>query len=1038
MSAAAEAGTETDTDSELSNDAWVVTAWTLISRITGFIRIAAAGAVFGPTLLSNIYQSAVVLPNIAYNLMAGSLIVSLVVPAIVGHLEKGDMERASRLAGSFMGVLLAASAVIAVVLAASSSGIAYLLNLSIEGDVTGASRDVTVFLILLVIPQVALYGIASVGAASQNARQRFALAAAAPVAENVLSIGSVAAFAWMGGGGISAEAVTEAQLFVLGLGSTAAVALHAALQWWGAARAGIVLLPRFGWGNPELRALVRRSGPAVATAVAQATVYFIMIIGAGAVPGGVIAIQLAAQTIQLPIALGARPVTVALLPRLSVRRRNNDTLGFIVDYREGLWLSGLTAVPAAVGLVAFAPYIASTIAVGRMSVDSAVQLVEVGLISLALSVIGIALAEVGRVALFAQDDFTTTAKASWVQVMIMGAGAFLALRLSDPIVVLAVIGISATLGELVAGGLIQYRAVRSVRAHWLIATSSALTMALAVGTLVVAGALTRALDVLAPLPDIGLLAIGGLVGMIMYFGLQFAMAPQFRRLSGGALAPMLDVYDKVGYDLTLLVAAVAVVLVANAAAVVAGWLIIGGLIALGIMVVVLARPEYSVYLYAATVPFVAGMDRGAILPQLRPNEAILAFVFAVVVARAMWLALLGAPARFRPTRLDVAVVIFVFFGSVIPILIMSARGIEATIEDFLEPLVLWRLLLIYILVRATIRNFDQVRRLLMITLGAACVLSVIAVLQGTGILAAIGVESIIETYWGESADGRAGTTLASSLATGAYLSYSLAIAIAWWGIAPREPRPDRPGTEGSASTTASAAVILIFLGGMASGQFSSWISVFLAAALAAYQVGRLGMIVRRSAPLLPIAALATWPVLSNRLSEFAGPFGMPRSWIGRIDNVTTFYLPPLFEQNGWILGVRPNSVLLAPEQWREEIFLESGYLWLLWVGGVPFFITFIYLLREAVKAGLAARTPRWESQVVGSATVASMACLMIVTLLDKHIQLRGAGDLLFLLLPLTVIGGGAARRQERAAEDENTILVQEREPSRRQPAEVGG
>ena len=61
---------------------------------------------------------------------------------------------------------------------------------------------------------------------------------------------------------------------------------------------------------------------------------------------------------------------------------------------------------------------------------------------------------------------------------------------------------------------------------------------------------------------------------------------------------------------------------------------------------------------------------------------------------------------------------------------------------------------------------------------------------------------------------------------------------------------------------------------------------------------------------------------------------LPQSWQGRIDNLTNFYMPRLAHFR-WVLGIRPDTVLPAPETWRDVIYLESGYLWLFWVGGIP-------------------------------------------------------------------------------------------------------
>ena len=70
------------------------------------------------------------------------------------------------------------------------------------------------------------------------------------------------------------------EILLLGLGSTGAVALHAATQWWGARRAGVVLLPLPGWRDAEVRAVVRRALPALGQAGLDAVQLLALLIAA--------------------------------------------------------------------------------------------------------------------------------------------------------------------------------------------------------------------------------------------------------------------------------------------------------------------------------------------------------------------------------------------------------------------------------------------------------------------------------------------------------------------------------------------------------------------------------------------------------------------------------------------------------------------------------------------------------------------------------------------------------------------------------------
>ncbi|MDT4910108.1 MAG: putative peptidoglycan lipid flippase, partial [Pseudonocardiales bacterium] len=67
-------GLATERDSAAAGDSIAVASWTLVSRVTGVVKIAAIGAVLGPTFFGNAYQFTNSLPNLIYfGLLAGSL-----------------------------------------------------------------------------------------------------------------------------------------------------------------------------------------------------------------------------------------------------------------------------------------------------------------------------------------------------------------------------------------------------------------------------------------------------------------------------------------------------------------------------------------------------------------------------------------------------------------------------------------------------------------------------------------------------------------------------------------------------------------------------------------------------------------------------------------------------------------------------------------------------------------------------------------------------------------------------------------------------
>ncbi|MFZ0077937.1 MAG: lipid II flippase MurJ, partial [Trebonia sp.] len=163
------------------SDSLSVAVWTLVSRITGVLRGITIAAVLGATYFANTFQFTNSLPNLVfYGLLAGSMFSSLLVPALVGHIDSGNRSAEARTAGGLLG--MAMLGMLAIVPAAAVAT-PWLLRLGSAGaaDSAAASSQVHVgaVLVLLLLPQVPLYAIVGTATAVMNAHRRFALPAAA-------------------------------------------------------------------------------------------------------------------------------------------------------------------------------------------------------------------------------------------------------------------------------------------------------------------------------------------------------------------------------------------------------------------------------------------------------------------------------------------------------------------------------------------------------------------------------------------------------------------------------------------------------------------------------------------------------------------------------------------------------------------------------------------------------------------------------------------------------------------------------------------
>ena len=101
-----------------------------------------------------------------------------------------------------------------------------------------------------------------------------------------------------------------------------------------------------------------------------------------------------------------------------------------------------------------------------------------------------------------------------------------------------------------------------------------------------------------------------------------------------------------------------------------------------------------------------------------------------------------------------------------------------------------------------------------------------------------------------------------------------------------------------------------------------------------------------------MAYVALRPVIETRLSGFSSASGIPVSWIGRLRNLETYFWPELLGHWNWVLGVRPSSRVPAASQEFGWIWIESGYTWLLWGGGLFLLGSYVLFVVAAGRAAL--------------------------------------------------------------------------------------
>ena len=1003
-----DSGSELATAEGAVGDSLSVAAWTMVSRLTGVLRGIAIAAVLGATYFANTYQFTNSLPNLVfYGLLAGSMFSSLLVPALVGHIDSGDRSAAARTAGGLLGVAMAGMLAIVPLAAVATP---WLLRLGSAGaPAAGSQVHVGALLVLFLLPQVPLYAVVGTATAVMNAHRRFALAAAAPALENLGTIVVLGVVAVLYTKVASGGSVPLSLLLLLGLGTTGAVLLHASVQWWGARRVGIVLVPNSGWRDPQVRSTIHRTLPALAQAALLELQLVALLLAADSVAGGVVAFQLAMNFYFLPIALAASPVALSLVPRLSRMTAPGQAGMFRDTYLRGLAFAWFFAVPAATAYAVAARPIAGSIGFGAFGAADGRDLIAAALRGLAPAIVAETLFLVTTYACYARKDTAHPLRGMGIQAAVTAVGiAAVAVNVRGPALLMA-IGLVFSAGSALAAWYLV-RSLRrelprggewTLRPFWQTLLCSAI-MAVPVWAAAnfLAGRLTSAPGRVATVLLVSVAGAG------VYFAAQATLrAPEFRWLTEaiqhrwhGRFAPRLtgltpDAWRGARPALRRRQLDAAALLAIVAIGALAGIKIkyaVFAVIAIGLAGWVLARPPVAAYLLIFATPLVVGVNAGSVVPLLRPNEALIALLGAGLVLR--WLAgLRGGDIRWpRMDRVEIALIALGITSSVLPLTMMLVRQRPISTDDLLYSIVLWKLLAEYIIVRSVISTREQATRCLVLSMAAAAIVGVIGILQSAGVA---GVPGLLAKYTSSSGtDGMVSITGGSSLlglpaatADLAILNLGIAVAMIVRGY------PRRLWLGGLA--------VLYALTVIAAAEFATVIGLVVAL-VALMALTRSGRIARYVIPVGLFAGVLLWPVIQFRLSGFRSTAGLPLSWVDRLYNLRTFFWPVLFSDHNWIFGVRPSPRLVAPGKQEGYIWIESGYTWLLWGGGIPLLASYIAFAVAVIQKGLAFARRADAAGIAATAVTAAMCAQVVLMAFDPHLTFRGSGDELFLLLAL--------------------------------------
>lgn len=313
-----------------------VGGWTMASRVLGLMRDILMASFLGTGPVAQAFLIAFTMPNMFRRFFAEGAFNLAFVPMFAKKVEAGeDAESFARDALSGLGFVL---------LVLVGLGIAFM-PWFVFAMASGFHGDERFTLAVehgrIAFPYILFISLTALLSGVLNSLGRFALAAAAPILMNVVMIGFLL-WGWWSGGNIGLWQIWSVPV--------AGVA-QLALVWWGCARIGMPILPRWPRLTPEMKRLTVIMVPAL---LAGGVVQINLIVGrqVGSFFDGAVAwLSYADRLYQLPLGVVGIAIGTVMLPDLSRRLRAGDGSGGRDSINRATELTLALTLPAAVALM---------------------------------------------------------------------------------------------------------------------------------------------------------------------------------------------------------------------------------------------------------------------------------------------------------------------------------------------------------------------------------------------------------------------------------------------------------------------------------------------------------------------------------------------------------------------------------------------------------------------------------------------------------------------------------------------------------------
>jgi putative peptidoglycan lipid II flippase len=316
-----------------------VGGFTLVSRLTGFIRDVVMAAILGAGPVADAFFIAFRLPNHFRAIFAEGAFAAAFVPAYARTLEASGLPAAKVFSAQIASALMLINVVLLAVALVFTPSVVDLLAPGLSDD--PERYDLAVTLTRITFPALLLVSLQTMISGELNANGRFAAAAGAPILLNVCMVATLLVAHWFPNAGYAAAW----GVLVAGVAQVVLVGIDAERHGYGVR----FRIPKL---DAPTRKFLKALGPAIIGAGGVQLALFADTLIASYLPTGALsALYYADRINQLPIGVVGIAVGTVLLPEMSRRLAAGDERGAASAQARGIQLALLLTIPCAAAAI---------------------------------------------------------------------------------------------------------------------------------------------------------------------------------------------------------------------------------------------------------------------------------------------------------------------------------------------------------------------------------------------------------------------------------------------------------------------------------------------------------------------------------------------------------------------------------------------------------------------------------------------------------------------------------------------------------------